>query len=200
LQKIYNAKIMSMEHKSFLFNTSAFTKELSEIILTAGETDNEKLVISFINQNLNDLKSPYSGEELTSEWIEELETEDIQELADFAMTKYYNPDEELGLSYSWELLLESFDELDLKFNNEYYILGKSLDSENFTLDPGRMGLGFIDSQQISSIHKELISLKQNFINIFETESLDKEVIQAYEELIEIYEEAKESNCGLLMTF
>lgn len=200
MQKIYNAKIMSMEHKSFLFNTSAFTKELSEIILTAGETDNEKLLISFINQNLNDLKSPYSGEELTSEWIEELETEDIQELADFAMTKYYNPDEELGLSYSWELLLESFDELDLKFNNEYYILGKSLDSENFTLDPGRMGLGFIDSQQISSIHKELISLKQNFINIFETESLDKEVIQAYEELIEIYEEAKESNCGLLMTF
>lgn len=191
---------MSMEHKSFLFNTSAFTKELSEIILTAGETDNEKLLISFINQNLNDLKSPYSGEELTVEWIEELETEDIQELADFAMTKYYNPDEELGLSYSWELLLESFDELDLKFNNEYYILGKSLDSENFTLDPGRMGLGFIDSQQISSIHKELISLKQNFINIFETESLDKEVIQAYEELIEIYEEAKESNCGLLMTF
>ena len=191
---------MSMEHKSFLFNTSAFTKELSEIILTAGETDNEKLLISFINQNLNDLKSPYSGEELTVEWIEELETEDIQELADFAMTKYYNPDEELGLSYSWELLLELFDELDLKFNNEYYILGKSLDSENFTLDPGRMGLGFIDSQQISSIHKELISLKQNFINIFETESLDKEVIQAYEELIEIYEEAKESNCGLLMTF
>lgn len=191
---------MSMEHKSFLFNTSAFTKELSEIILTAGETDNEKLLISFINQNLNDLKSPYSGEELTVEWIEELETEDIQELADFAMTKYYNPDEELGLSYSWELLLESFDELDLKFNNEYYILGKSLDSENFTLDPGRMGLGFIESQQISSIHKELISLKQNFINIFETESLDKEVIQAYEELIEIYEEAKESNCGLLMTF
>ncbi|MCM0665580.1 hypothetical protein [Flavobacterium tyrosinilyticum] len=191
---------MSMEHKSFLFNTSAFTKELSEIILTAGETDNEKLLISFINQNLNDLKSPYSGEELTVEWIEELETEDIQELADFAMTKYYNPDEELGLSYSWELLLESFDELDLKFNNEYYILGKSLDSEKFTLDPGRMGLGFIDSQQISSIHKELISLKQNFINIFETESLDKEVIQAYEELIEIYEEAKESNCGLLMTF
>jgi hypothetical protein len=191
---------MSMEHKSFLFNTSAFTKELSEIILTAGETDNEKLLISFINQNLNDLKSPYSGEELTAEWIEELETEDIQELADFAMTKYYNPDEELGLSYSWELLLESFDELDLKFNNEYYILGKSLDSENFTLDPGRMGLGFIDSQQISSIHKELITLKQNFINIFETESLDKEVIQAYEELIEIYEEAKESNCGLLMTF
>ncbi|UPZ16628.1 hypothetical protein [Flavobacterium humidisoli] len=189
-----------MEHKSFLFNTSAFTKELSEIILTAGETDNEKLLISFINQNLNDLKSPYSGEELTAEWIEELETEDIQELADFAMTKYYNPDEELGLSYSWELLLESFDELDLKFNNEYYILGKSLDSENFTLDPGRMGLGFIDSQQISSIHKELISLKQNFTNIFETESLDKEVIQAYEELIEIYEEAKESNCGLLMTF
>jgi len=191
---------MSMEHKSFLFNTSAFTKELSEIILTAGETDNEKLLISFINQNLNDLKSPYSGEELTAEWIEELETEDIQELADFAMTKYYNPDEELGLSYSWELLLESFDELDLKFNNEYYILGKSLDSENFTLDPGRMGLGFIDSQQISSIHKELVTLKQNFINIFETESLDKEVIQAYEELIEIYEEAKESNCGLLMTF
>lgn len=191
---------MSMEHKSFLFNTSAFTKELSEIILTAGETDNEKLLITFINQNLNDLKSPYSGEELTAEWVEELETEDIQELADFAMTKYYNPDEELGLSYSWELLLESFDELDLKFNNEYYILGKSLDSENFTLDPGRMGLGFIDSQQISSIHKELISLKQNFINIFETESLDKEVIQAYEELIEIYEEAKESNCGLLMTF
>lgn len=189
-----------MEHKSFLFNTSAFKKELSEIILTAGDTENEDLLTCFINENLEDLKSPYSGEELTGEWEEELGTEDVQELADFAMTKYYNPDEELGLSYNWDTLLESFDKLDLKFNSEYYILGESLKSENFNLDPGRMGLGFVNSKDICCIHRELISLKQNFIEICETENFDEEIISAYDELIEIYEEAKESNCGLLMTF
>ncbi|MNK69436.1 hypothetical protein D3C87_888240 [compost metagenome] len=191
---------MSMEHKSFLFNTSAFTKELSEIILTAGETNNEELLISFINQNLDHLKSPYSGEELTSEWLEELETEDIQELADFAMTKYYNPDEELGLSYVWESLLELFDDLDLKYNREYYILGESLNFKNFILDPSKMGLGFVNSEHVNDIHRELVSLKENFAAICETENFDEKTINVYEELIEIYQEAKESNCGLLMTF
>lgn len=189
-----------MEHKSFLFNTSAFTKELSEIILTAGETNNEELLISFINQNLDHLKSPYSGEELTSEWLEELETEDIQELADFAMTKYYNPDEELGLSYVWESLLELFDDLDLKYNREYYILGESLNFKNFILDPSKMGLGFVNSEHVNDIHRELVSLKENFAAICETENFDEKTINVYEELIEIYQEAKESNCGLLMTF
>lgn len=191
---------MSMEHKSFLFNTSAFTKELSEIILTAGDTENETLLISFINENLDNLKSPYSGEKLTKEWHEELETEDIQELADFALTKYYNPDQELGLSFVWESLLELFDDLDLKYNCEYYILGEFLSYKNFTLDPSKMGLGFVNSEHITDIHRELISLKEAFADICETENFDEKIINVYEELIMIYQEAKESNCGLLMTF
>ncbi|MBL0736342.1 hypothetical protein JI750_05565 [Flavobacterium sp. GN10] len=189
-----------MEHKSFLFNTSAFIKELSEIILTAGDTENETLLISFINENLDNLKSPYSGEKLTKEWHEELETEDIQELADFALTKYYNPDQELGLSFVWESLLELFDDLDLKYNCEYYILGEFLSYKNFTLDPGKMGLGFVNSEHITDIHRELISLKEAFADICETENFDEKIINVYEELIMIYQEAKESNCGLLMTF
>ncbi|MET3028334.1 hypothetical protein ABXT06_16765 [Flavobacterium sp. UW10123] len=191
---------MSMEHKSFLFNTSVFTKELSEIILTAAGTENETLLISFINENLDNLKSPYSGQKLTNEWHEELETEDIQELADFAITKYYNPNQELGLSFLWESLLELFDDLDLKYNCEYYILGKSLNYKNFILDPGKMGLGFVNSEHITDIHRELISLKEEFADICEAENFDEKIINAYEDLIMIYQEAKESNCGLLMTF
>jgi len=189
-----------MEHKAFLFDTSDFIKELSEVILTAGNTDNEDLLISFINENLEDLKSPYSGEELTDEWQQELETKDIQELADFAMTKYYNPDEELGLSYNWDSLLESFDRLDLKFNSNYYILGEPLKSHSFILDPGRMGLGFVNSNYISSIHKELLNLKENFTAICQENNLDSELIISFDELLEIYKKADEAGSGLLLTF
>lgn len=189
-----------MNHKSFLFNTSDFSKELSEIILNAGNTGNEDLLISFINENLEHLKSPYSGEELFEDWTEELENENIQELADFAMTKYYNPDEELGLSHNWDSLLQSFDKLDLKFNADYYILGKSLKFNNFTLDPGMMGLGFISSDHISSMYLELLNLKPRFIDIFETNDLDSELINSFEKLIKMYKGANEAECGLLMTF
>ncbi|MNE67467.1 hypothetical protein D3C80_1630770 [compost metagenome] len=116
------------------------------------------------------------------------------------MTKYYNPDEELGLSYVWESLLELFDDLDLKYNREYYILGESLNFKNFILDPSKMGLGFVNSEHVNDIHRELVSLKENFAAICETENFDENTINVYEELIEIYQEAKESNCGLLMTF
>lgn len=191
---------MAMEHKAFLFNTAEFTKQLSTIIITAGTTNNEKSLVCFINENLNKLKSPYSGEKLNIEWKEELEAKDIQELADFAMTKYYNADDELGLSYLWDQFLKSFDKLQLNYNPEYYVIGKPLESKQFVLDPGRMGLGFIYSEHISSMYNELVSLQSNFINVCEENNFDRELISAFDDLIEIYKKADRLNYGLLITF
>lgn len=191
---------MAMEHKAFLFNTTGFNKELASIIITAGLKNNEESLICFINENLEQLKSPYSGEELTAEWEEELEAQDIQELSDFAMTKYYNPDYELGLHSLWDQFLEYFELLQLNYNAEYYVLGKSLESKDFILDPGRMGLGFINSEHTSSMYDELLSLRANFVALCEENNIDRELVSTFNDLIRIYEKANEANCGLLMTF
>ncbi|MNI77293.1 hypothetical protein D3C73_1335750 [compost metagenome] len=80
-------------------------------------------------------------------------------------------------------------------------------SGEFELDPGRMGLGFIDAGDIPSMHQELLKLKQTLVDdgvpssSEEEEELDmEELIEAYEELVSLYSEANEAKQGLLMTF
>ncbi|WP_438347719.1 hypothetical protein ACP8HI_18880 [Paenibacillus sp. FA6] len=94
-----------------------------------------------------------------------------------------------------------------KFNPDYYILGRPLESGMFTLDPGGMGLGFVYAEDIPSMYNELIDLKRSFVDNGMPSSPDlvyqityPELIEAYDELIILYKEAKEANCGLLMAF
>lgn len=198
---------MGMEHKCFLFDTVNFNKELREIIILSGETNNSDVLIKFINSNLSKICSPYTGESLTVDWEDELENGSIQELCDFAMTKYYSPDEEDGLSYAWDALLESLRNLTMNFKTEIYILGSPLESESFIFDPGGMGLGFVYLEDIPVIYSELVGLKQCFMEncltslsnvLYEID--ETELIHAYDKLVFIYKTAKEMERGLLITF
>ncbi|WP_025699913.1 hypothetical protein [Paenibacillus durus] len=198
---------MGMEHKAYLFDTDNFNKELSNIIITSGATNDVDSLMVFIVEKIGTVRSVYTGELLNKEWEKELENGEVQELADFAMTCYYSPEKELGLSYAWDALLEALNMMSTKFHPDYYILGRPLESELFKLDPGGMGLGFVYAEDISSMYNELIDLKQLLINNSLPSSNDlvyhitfPELIEAYDELIMLYKEAKEANCGLLMTF
>ncbi|WBL45591.1 hypothetical protein LOR37_12875 [Clostridium estertheticum] len=162
---------------------------------------------TFINNHIGKVKSAYTGDLVNHNWEREMENGGIQELADFAMTCYYSPEEEIGLSYDWDELLAAISMLSTTFEPDYYILGHTLESEIFKLDPGGMGIGFIYAEDIAVMHNELINLKQSFIDNGMPKLEDvvyeiafPELIEAYEELILIYNQAEEINCGLLITF
>lgn len=197
---------MGMEHKAYLFDTNGFMKELSETIITSGTTNDIKLLKEFIFNHLGIVRSVYTGELLDKEWEQELENGEVQELADFAMTCYYSPDEEQGLSYLWDALIEALVKLPTKFDPNYYILGRPLESEMFILDPGGMGLGFVYAEDVPSMYNELLELKRNLIsnglpsNDLVYHASFSELIEAYDELVILYKDATEAKRGLLMTF
>jgi len=197
-----------MEHKAFLFDTQTFNRELNPLILDAGLRNNPEPLRNFIDNNIGRVYSLYTEELLDANWKEELENGGVQELADFALTYYYSLDDDRGLSYFWDALLEVLYNILSKSDSEYYILGRSLAKQDFILDPGRMGMGFVQAQDVSDILRELNRCRDSFINnglpnkedlLYEDITLE-ELIEAYDQLIILYKEALESNRGLLMTF
>lgn len=186
---------MSMEHKAFIFDTNKFHCELEQIILLAGKSNDLTNLKKFIEENKSGIISPYTLDELDENWENELENRDVQEFSDFALTVCYNPEDDFGLGYDWTLLVEWLENLPLKFNSDYYILGKEIKSDNFKLDPSYMGFGLVEKEDVSIIYKELISLNSEI-----KKSKNEELIEVYNILIETYEQAKNQNKGLMMTF
>lgn len=196
-----------MEHKSFLFDTKGFELELCDTVIASGENDELRLLKQYIVNNIGKIRSPYTGEFLDDDWEDELELGNVQELADFALTKFYSPEEEFGLSYSWDSLLEALKQLLTTINPEYWVLGYPVESEKFRLDPGGMGTGIVRVEDVPIIFRNLIELRSQFIES-EFSEMDnslyehtfQELIDAYDELTQLYKEANDNKKGLLMTF
>ncbi|MEO3944691.1 hypothetical protein [Gorillibacterium sp. CAU 1737] len=198
---------MSMDHKAFLFDTASFHQELAPVLREAALADEVDLLGAFIETHRAVILSPYSGEELEDDWQDEIRTKGVQEYADFALAKYYSSDEERGLSYLWQPLAEVLEACDSLSNGETYVVGIPFTSGSFTLDPGRMGMGFLDAEEIPTRLKELASARESIsldeLDLSE-ELLDElsedELLDAFDELIDLYRSALEANRGLLMTF
>ena len=196
-----------MEHKAFLFDTRGFNKELRPLILTSGQTGDTQPLKIFITNHMGKARSPYTGELLEYDWENELENGDMQELADFGMTCYYLPEADQGLVYSWDALLEALRQIPIEWDAEYCIFGRPLETASFMLDPGRIGTGFVQAEDISAIFRELAADKELLIaqglpSSEETlyELTAAELTEAYDQLMSLYKDAMENACGLLMTF
>lgn len=158
---------MSMEHKAFIFDYDSFIKELAGILEDALLNSEPRNLITFIENNLQNLKHPDEGEPLDSSWREILETElitqnittDISHYGDFAITKYYNPGNNIGIGYDWARL---DDELVTELNvNISPLLGIEFGPENNYFDPGKMGSYFQSSDLVKRNLDLLNSLPLN---------------------------------------
>ncbi len=127
-----------MEHKAYEFDWDSFNSELRPILEQSISNDQNANLYSFINTNIEYLTDPYEGELLDKDWEEQLEAKSIQELGDFALTKYYNVTEDYGLSDNW---LPLQDEVSQKIINA--LLGTSISG----FDPGCYGSYFQNSNQ-----------------------------------------------------
>src|SRR4051794_21853672 len=130
---------MSMSHKAFVFDWGAFHKELAPFLIEALENGDPTRLVEFGDRHRHSLRDPYEGECLGEKWSERLEVGDVQEVADFVLTRYYDATEDRGLSQAW-LELESL----LDAEQRLALLGRPFGPEEMLFDPGRMGSYFQD--------------------------------------------------------
>jgi hypothetical protein len=126
-----------MEHKAYAFDWTRFGRGLRPTFDLALYNDHPDVLEAYIDRHWRKLTDPYEGEPLTEDWRELLEAGDVQELADFAMTRYYQVRENCGIGYSWMQLSEELPE-----PIAAALLGYAYPIDNATFDPGRMGAYF----------------------------------------------------------
>jgi len=146
-----------LAHRAFAFDEHAFASELRPLLLRALETGEGAPLRAFIDANLNVLVDPYEGEPLTKGWADLLEAGDVQELGDFALTKYYDGDLDIGLDVDWEAIGELLEKSGLSPN---MALGSPLGPEEKPFDPAREGAYFQTAGEVSSAVAELAALLQ----------------------------------------
>ena len=137
--KLLGENELSMEHKAFDFDWDSFEAELLPILLPALKAKDSAKILSFIESNLNCISDPYEGERLTDNWRDELVSLPIQDIADYALPKYYSVTKEFGLGDSW---IQISDELHQ--NEVDALLGKAFE----IFDPGGYGSYFQSLEQI----------------------------------------------------
>src|SRR5262245_62121374 len=92
---------MSMSHKAFGFDWNAFDRDLAVILLAALDSEDGTELAEFIDQEREQLTDPYNGYPLPEDWRSVLEAGDLQELADFALTRCYRVREDHGIGSGW---------------------------------------------------------------------------------------------------
>ncbi|KAF0813556.1 hypothetical protein IGB42_01907 [Andreprevotia sp. IGB-42] len=136
---------MSLDHKAYQFDWNAFSASLLPLLQNALTNDNADALRGFIQANLNHCSSPHDGEPLDSGWETQLTAHDIQELADFALTRHYDPAGNHGLGGAWQSTAAHLPEA-----AQAALLGNALPG----FDPGRQGAYFqTPDEVIRSIHQ-----------------------------------------------
>ena len=126
-----------MSHKAFLFDWNRFQQELAALLGSCLESDDPASLVAYANDHLDDLKDPYEGEPLDENWAEQMENGDIQEVADYVLTKFYDPTADAGLGDLWMQI-----ENELEASDSSALLGDPFSPTMQLFDPGRMGAYF----------------------------------------------------------
>jgi hypothetical protein len=149
---------MSMSHKAFVFDHAHFERELRERLLASLASDDARPLAAFISANRATLKDPYEGEPLGPDWRDTFRPSDVQAYADFALTKYYDPRDDLGLGTDWQ---EANDALEQAGLSGQVLLGTALGTPDRALcfDPGRQGAYFQSQADVRHHLAQLVALE-----------------------------------------
>ena len=90
-----------MNHQAYTFDYAAFERDLRPLLCRALASDDSRELSAWIDENRGKLSDPYEGEPLADDWRDLLESGDVQEHGDFALSKFYDFDLEMGLADDW---------------------------------------------------------------------------------------------------
>lgn len=179
-----------MEHKAFVFNCEGFERELKGILEEELHTDSYLRLREFILKNIDHIKDPYEGNILDEDWELMIENDDPHQYGDFALTKYYEPLDDIGIGMNWEKLQDIVGGLAIE--GESPILGTTVGSSDNPFDPGKMGAYF---QSLSKVKQNL-----KFLNELKKEGADRDIEVELKTSIKMLKAANEAKKGLYVTF
>lgn len=142
---------MSLEHKAYAFDWTRFEFDLLPILTAALATNDATELEKYIDLHRAELTDPYEGEPLPSDWRTMLESGDVQEYGDFALTRFYDPADCRGIGYEWACLSEELPEPVARA-----MLGFPIGPREHLFDPGRCGSYF---QTAECVRRSLVELK-----------------------------------------
>ena len=193
---------MSMEHKAFVFDTKKFHAEIEPVMKDS--VRNTEVAHRYICDHLEELQSPYTGDVLDEGWEEEFGALTLQVYFDILLTACYDVEEDCGLGEMWDAVNEVIKSLDVFEEGEVPVLGRKVEIDDVTVDPGMEGLGIVESNEVADM---LTTLQENRDNAENAEPDDllyeaepDEWMEAYDSLCNLYEEAKQQEKGILFTF
>ncbi len=137
-------------------------------------------------------------------WEEEFDELTLQVYFDILLTACYDVEEDCGLGEMWDAVNEVIKSLDVFEEGEVPVLGRKVEIDDVTVDPGMEGLGIVESNEVADM---LTTLQENRDNAENAEPDDllyeaepDEWMEAYDSLCNLYEEAKQQEKGILFTF
>ena len=193
---------MSMDHKAFLFDTKKFHAEIEPVMKDS--IRNTEVAHRYICRHLEELLSPYTGEPLEECWEEEFDELTLQVYFDILLTACYDVEEDCGLGEMWDAVNEVIKSLDVFEQGEVPVLGRKVEIDDVTVDPGMEGLGIVESNEVADMLTTLQENRDNAENAEPDDLLSEaepdEWMEAYDSLCNLYEEAKQQEKGILFTF
>jgi hypothetical protein len=132
------------KHRAYVFDIDRFDAELRPPLDAALRADDPAPLRRFIEDHQLELKDPYAGEPLGDNWEDLLETRDVQEYGDFALTLYYDPSADLGLGGRWQPLLELL--VRHAPPGTDLTMGDTVGPPNRPFDPGGLGSYFLTNE------------------------------------------------------
>lgn len=135
---------MSFDHKAFAFDWDSFQTEMAGVLSRALVTGDASSLERFVDSNLSSCSSPCGGGRLDRNWRRSLGMAGLQEVADFALTKYYDPTQDQGLHEAWS----DIDSV-LSMEGKVALLGTPFgERADKIFDPGLMGSYFQTPERV----------------------------------------------------
>jgi hypothetical protein len=152
---------MAMLHKAYAFDWIAFKSGLLRKLTTALRTDDPTSLLRFIAENRKQIKDPYEGDPLSDDWQEAYDAHDVQTIADFALTRYYDPAADYGIDYEWGRIAE--ERPDIAYT---LLLGKPVGPRSNRFDPGRYGSYFQRPGELPATLENLSIIREPALRSF----------------------------------
>ena len=179
---------MSMEHQAFVFDYAAFEQQLKPLLEAALASGDPSDLRAFIAANLDSTRDPYEGEPLADDWEDMLDAADVDQYGDFALTKFYDPQNDVGLGTDWETVQTML----AQHNPDLLqaVLGRPVGPEGQLFDPGKMGSYFESAEEARQALDGLETLLREH----------PELSDGLADLRNMLQSAVDANQGLYVTF
>lgn len=202
---------MSIDHKAYLFDHTAFERQLAPVLSEALETGCVEPLRRFILRHGDQLTDPDTEEPLDEDWEASAAEEDgVQWYADRALTLFYD------LAGGSEGLGQGYDALHaylrtiplLRDEADTLLFGRLFGPPGRRLDPGFMGTGLVSEKEVRRLHRLLEECdfppvpgpgSPLYAGCLYPPEEEGEVEEALDSLSELYAEAADEGRGLLFT-